>query len=85
MLNFIYISIVLIAARAIILGTAIIVARKVFQLVSRSYRQSWRNLYLLMFFFFAAYVAAIFIVSKGQLDILVLLMALVFLERAHFV
>jgi light-regulated signal transduction histidine kinase (bacteriophytochrome) len=39
----------------------------------------------LMFFFLVAYVAAIFIVSKSQLDILVILMGVVFLGGATFV
>lgn len=39
----------------------------------------------MMFFFLVAYVAAIFIVSKSQLDILVILMGVVFLGGATFV
>ncbi|MEP5612786.1 MAG: ATP-binding protein [Cyclobacteriaceae bacterium] len=84
--NFTLLTAGLVLAGALILLLAIFRTRKIFKFLSlKKTRNSWKNLYLLMAFFFVAYLVVIFIVFLGYQNILPLLTGVVFFFGAVFV
>ncbi len=76
----------LILSGAIILLLAIARTHRIFKLVTfKKFRRNWRNLFLLMAFFFVGYLAVVLIVFLGHESILQLLTGVIFFFGAVFV
>ena len=75
-----------IVAGAIILLLGMLQTYKLVKLVDdKRFKRGWRNLLILMSFFFAGYLIAAFIVLIGQVDILQILTGVIFFFGAVFV
>ncbi|MEP1095097.1 MAG: ATP-binding protein [Cyclobacteriaceae bacterium] len=84
--NFTILTIGLILGGALILLLAISRTHKIFRFLTlKKTRSNWRNLYLLMAFFFLGYVAVTLIVFMGYENILPLLTGVIFFFGAVFV
>jgi len=84
--NFTLLTVGLILGGAIILLLAISRTHKIFKFLTlKKTRSSWRNLYLLMTFFFLGYLTVMLIVFMGYKDILPLLTGVIFFFGAVFV
>lgn len=80
-------ALVLISVGALFMLMAILKTRKLLQLL-KGIKENvflWNILFLLMIFFFAGYIASVFLISEGLKEILSLLTGLVFFFGALFV
>lgn len=81
-----YIIIGLILGGAFILLLAIARIIGIFKLLShKKFRNNWRNLFVLMAFFFVGYLGMIYIVYSGNSDLLLVLTGVIFFFGAVFV
>lgn len=81
-----YITIGLILGGASILLLAIARIVGIFKLLShQKFRNNWRNLFILMGFFFVGYLGVVYIVYSGNSDLLLVLTGVIFFFGAVFV
>ena len=84
--NITILTIGLISVGAVILLLAISKTHEIFKLLTfKKFRKNWRNLFLLMAFFFLGYVGVVSIVLLGYENILPLLTGVIFFFGAVFV
>lgn len=80
------ITIGLIIAGAVILLLAMLQTHRIFRLVEdKRFKRSWRNLFVLMSFFFVSYFIAVYFVGIGEYSILQVLTGVIFFFGAVFV
>ncbi|MEQ9405152.1 MAG: ATP-binding protein [Cyclobacteriaceae bacterium] len=81
-----YLTMGLIFLGSLILLFAIARTHEVFRLLTiRKFRNNWRNLFILMAFFFVGYLGVIYIVYVGKEDLLFVLTGVIFFFGAVFV
>ncbi len=80
------ITIFLILGGALILVLAMLQAYRIFKLVQEvRFKQGWRNLFILMIFFFIGYFGVAYIVATGEYAILQIMTGVIFFFGAVFV
>ncbi len=81
-----YLTIALVLVGAVILFFAMLQTRKIFKLLTdQKFQRNWRNLFVLMAFFFLGYFGVIYIIYTGKADILQILTGVIFFFGAVFV